>query len=108
MAVVGGANLLLRPEPFLQLAQTGQLSPDLCVYSFGKQARGFLRAEGVASVLLKRLSQAEADGDPIYAVIRHTVVNYNGKGGMSIAAPVLLFGMCHCAPSRSTSTHFAW
>jgi hypothetical protein len=27
---------------------------------------------------------------------------------MSIAAPVLLFGMCHCAPSRSTSAHFAW
>ena len=87
MAVVGGANLLLRPEPFIHLGQTGQLSPDLTVRSFGKEARGFLRAEGVASVLLKRLSQAEADGDPIYAVIRHTAVNYNGKGGMSIAAP---------------------
>ena len=87
MAVVGGANLLLRPEPFIQLGQTGQLSPDLSVRSFGKEARGFLRAEGVASVLLKRLSQAEADGDPIYAVIRHTAVNYNGKGGISMAAP---------------------
>jgi hypothetical protein len=29
-------------------------------------------------------------------------------GGMSIAAPVLRFGMCHCDPSRSTSAHFAW
>lgn len=87
MAIVGAANLLLRPEPFLQLGQTGQLSPDLAVRSFGKEANGFLRAEGAASALLKRLAQAEADGDPIYAVIRHTAVNYNGQGGMSMAAP---------------------
>ncbi len=87
MAVVGAANLLLRPEPFLGLGQTGQLSPDLAVRSFGKGANGFLRAEGVASVILKRLSEAERDGDPIYAVIRHSAVNFNGKGGMSIAAP---------------------
>jgi acyl transferase domain-containing protein len=87
MALVGAANLMLRPEPFMQLIQTGQLSPDLSIHSFGRGAQGFLRADGVASVLLKRLSQAEADGDPIYAVIRHTATNYNGKGGMSIAAP---------------------
>lgn len=87
VAVVGAANLLLRPEPFLGLGQTGQLSPDLAVRSFGKGANGFLRADGVASVILKRLSEAERDGDPIYAVIRHSAVNFNGKGGMSIAAP---------------------
>lgn len=87
MALVGAANLMLRPEPFLQLIQTGQLSPDLSIHSFGRDAQGFLRADGVASVLLKRLSQAESDGDPIYAVIRNTATNYNGKGGMSIAAP---------------------
>jgi acyl transferase domain-containing protein len=87
MAIVGAANLLLRPEPFIGLSQSGQLSPDLAVRSFGKGANGFLRSEGVASVLLKRLAHAERDGDPIYAVIRHTAVNFNGKGGMSIAAP---------------------
>jgi acyl transferase domain-containing protein/acyl carrier protein/SAM-dependent methyltransferase len=87
MAVVGAANLLLRPEPFLNLQQTGQLSPRGSIRSFGKNANGFLRSDGVATVLLKRLSQAEADHDQIYAVIRHTAVNYNGKGGLSIAAP---------------------
>lgn len=87
MTVVGAANLLLRPEPFLNLQQTGQLSPHSSIRSFGKDAKGFLRSDGVATVLLKRLSQAEADRDPIYAVIRHTAVNYNGKGGLSMAAP---------------------
>src|SRR5690606_38935708 len=55
--------------------------------SFGRDAGGYLPAEGVASILLKPLAQAEADGDAIYAVLRHTAVNFNGQGGMSIAAP---------------------
>ncbi|CAM2067520.1 SDR family NAD(P)-dependent oxidoreductase [Sulfidibacter corallicola] len=86
-AVVAAANLLLRPEPFMGLSAIGQLSPDATVHSFGKNAQGFVRAEGVASVLLKPLARAEADGDPIYALIKHSAVNYNGQGGTSIAAP---------------------
>jgi acyl transferase domain-containing protein/acyl carrier protein/trans-aconitate methyltransferase len=87
MAIVGAANLLLKPDLFLQIEATGQLSPDGQVHSFGKNAHGFVRAEGVASVVLKPLSLAEADGDPIYAVIQNSAVNYNGQGGMSMAAP---------------------
>ncbi|MDB6038627.1 MAG: polyketide synthase, partial [Verrucomicrobiales bacterium] len=87
MAIVGAANLLLRPDLFLQLEASGQLSPDGLVHSFGKNAHGFVRAEGIATVILKRLSLAEADGDPIYAVIRSSAVNFNGQGGMSMAAP---------------------
>ncbi|HEY0837551.1 MAG TPA: beta-ketoacyl synthase N-terminal-like domain-containing protein, partial [Azospirillum sp.] len=86
-ALVGAANLLLRPEPFALLSGAGQLSPTDGVDSFGPRAQGHLRAEAVASVLLKRLSRALADGDHIHAVIRNTAVNYNGRGGASIAAP---------------------
>lgn len=85
--IVGAANLLLRPEPFVTLSQRGEMSAENTVHSFGKAAKGYVRAEGVASLLLKPLSQAEADGDPIYALIKNTAVNYNGQGGMSIAAP---------------------
>jgi amino acid adenylation domain-containing protein len=86
-AVAGTANLLLRPEQYLVLARGGQLSPDDSVNSFGKGAEGYLRAEGVAAIVLKPLIRAEADGDSIYALIKNSAVNFNGQGGMSIAAP---------------------
>ena len=86
-AVVGAVNLILLPEPFIQLSGMGLLSPVRAVHSFGKEARGQARAEGVVSVLLKRLSQAEADRDGIYAVIKNTAVSHNGRGGASRTAP---------------------
>ncbi|HTR88437.1 MAG TPA: amino acid adenylation domain-containing protein, partial [Reyranella sp.] len=86
-ALVGAANLLIRPEPFALLSESGQLSPTDSVRSFGADAQGHLRAEGVASLLLKPLSRALADKDHIYALIRGSAVNYNGQGGASIAAP---------------------
>ncbi len=86
-AVVGVANLLLRAEPYVLLSRLGQISPEPTVHAFGAKAKGYLPAEGVASVLLKPLSRAEADGDAIYAVLEHSVASFNGQGGMSIAAP---------------------
>jgi polyketide synthase PksN len=87
LAVVGGANLLLHRDPFIFLSRSGQMSLHASVKSFGKGADGFLRADGVASLILKPLSRAVEDGDPIYAVIRNTAVNYNGRSGLSMAAP---------------------
>jgi acyl transferase domain-containing protein len=86
-AVVGAANVLVRPEPFWRLAELDQLSADRTVHSFGRNADGYLRAEGAASVLLKTLPQAEKDGDAIYAVIKNSSVNFSGQGGVSMAAP---------------------
>jgi acyl transferase domain-containing protein len=86
-AVVAAANILVRAEPFWQLAEFGQLSAQPTVGSFGHDADGYLRADGVASVLLKTLPQAERDGDEIYAVIRGSSVNFNGQGAISMAAP---------------------
>lgn len=87
LAVVGAANILLHADPFIALSRIGQMSPVNSISSFGKNAKGWLRADGVASVILKPLSKAVADKDPIYATIRNSAVNYNGKGGMSIATP---------------------
>lgn len=86
-AVVAAANVLVRAEPFWRLAELGQMSARPTVGSFGREADGYLRADGVASVLLKTLPQAERDGDAIYAVIRGSSVNFNGKGAISMAAP---------------------
>jgi polyketide synthase PksN len=86
-AVVGAANLILRPDLDISLSRLRQLSSSRTVKSFGERASGYLRAEGVGSVLLKPLSRAEADGDPIYALIKNSAVNFNGRGGTSIAAP---------------------
>lgn len=86
-AVVAGVNLLLRPESYVGLTQMGQLSPSPEIYSFGAKADGFIRSEGVVSLLLKPLQQAEQDGNHIYAQIKNTAVNFNGQGGMSMASP---------------------
>ncbi len=86
-AVVGAANVILSPAPFIQLSGMNLLSPACAIHSFGRGAQGYLRAEGVACVLLKRLAQAEADGDVIHAVIKNSAVNHNGRGGASRTAP---------------------
>ncbi|XKS59596.1 beta-ketoacyl synthase N-terminal-like domain-containing protein [Candidatus Profftella armatura] len=70
-AVVGSVNILLRPEPFILLSSSKQLSSTNTVNSFGPHADGHIRAEGVSSILLKPLSKAIQDGDLIYALIKN-------------------------------------
>ena len=62
------------------------LSTDGHCYAFDKRANGLVPGEAVAVVVLKCLSQAEADGDPIYAVIDGSGINYDGKTN-GITAP---------------------
>ncbi|MFE7173438.1 type I polyketide synthase [Streptomyces sp. NPDC057616] len=70
MALAGGVHLIADPEAGAGLANLGALSPDGRCYPFDARAGGFIRGEGGAFVLLKRLDQAVADGDHIYAVVR--------------------------------------
>ena len=86
-AIVGAANLLLLPDSFRMLSEVGQLTSGSSVRSFGNGADGFLRAEGVGTILIERLQDAESARRPIYAVIKNASVNYNGQGGVSMAAP---------------------
>lgn len=76
LALVGGTNLMLAPENGVSLSR--MLSPDGRCKFGDARADGFGRGEGVIVMALKLLSQAVADGDPIYALIRGSAVNQDG------------------------------
>ncbi|RYP69020.1 hypothetical protein DL771_006346 [Monosporascus sp. 5C6A] len=79
MSIVGGANVLLNPDNFKALGSFGFLSPDGKCFAFDERANGYGRGEGVATIVIKRLKDALAAGDPIRALIRESVVNQDGK-----------------------------
>ena len=78
LALAGGANAILVPVNSLLMSKAGLLSPDGRCKSFSKSADGFGRGEGCGVVVLKRLSDAQTDGDRIMAVIRGGAVVHNG------------------------------
>ncbi len=84
LALVGGVHLIVDPEAGLGLANLGALSPDGRCFTFDERASGFVRGEGGAFVLLKRLDLAVADGDHVYAVVRGWDV---GSGGATSRMP---------------------
>ncbi|MCG8915261.1 polyketide synthase dehydratase domain-containing protein [Actinokineospora sp. PR83] len=85
-ALAGGVNLLLTPEGFTSLCDMGALSRDGRCKSFDEGGDGYGRGEGCGVVLLKRLSDAQRDGDPVLAVVRGTGVNQDG-GGSGLTVP---------------------
>ncbi|TRD17802.1 type I polyketide synthase [Palleronia caenipelagi] len=85
-AFVGGVNLILAPDVSVGLTRFGGLSPKGRCSAFSDDADGFVRGEGVIALYLKRLDQAQADGDRIHAVIAGTGVNNDG-GGDSLVTP---------------------
>ncbi len=79
LALAGGANVILIPGSSIGLAKARVLSPDGRCRVFDAGANGFGRGEGAGAVVLKLLSRARADGDPIHAVIRATANQQGGK-----------------------------
>lgn len=87
LAVAGGINLILAPGTQLAFADLETvLSPDGYIKAFSNDADGISRSDGAGLVLLKRLQDAEADGDHIYAVIKGSAVNQDGRSN-GITAP---------------------
>jgi acyl transferase domain-containing protein/acyl-CoA synthetase (AMP-forming)/AMP-acid ligase II len=78
LALAAGAQLILSPEVTVFLCRAGALSTDGRCKAFDAAADGFGRGEGAGAVALKRLSDAKADGDRIWAVIRGSAVNHDG------------------------------
>ena len=78
MALVGGTHAVLSPDLTREMADLGMLSREGQGRPFDASADGFTRGEGCGMVVLKRLSEAEADGDRIWGVIRGSAVNQNG------------------------------
>ncbi|WP_071642516.1 SDR family NAD(P)-dependent oxidoreductase [Paenibacillus polymyxa] len=86
MAVVGGVNTLVSPADYISFNKAGMLSEDGRCKTFSAEANGYVRGEGVGMIVLKRLSEAERDGDHIYGVIRGTEENHGGRAN-SLTAP---------------------
>lgn len=79
MAIVGGVQVMLTPVAHISLSSAGMLSPDGKCRTFNKDANGYVRGEGAGAILIKPLAKAEADGNPIYAVIKATAENHGGR-----------------------------
>jgi polyketide synthase PksN len=86
MAIVGGVNTLISPEAHISFSKAGMLCEDGRCKTFSAQADGYVRGEGVGMLVLKRLADAERDGDHIYAVIRASAENHGGRAS-SLTAP---------------------
>ncbi|MEI5527948.1 type I polyketide synthase [Streptomyces brasiliscabiei] len=85
LAIAAGVNLLLSPTVTVAFRRAGALAPDGRCKPFSAAADGMGRGEGCAAVLLKRLSDAERDGDRILAVVRATAVNSDGRSNGLLA-----------------------
>ncbi|ALO10687.1 Type I polyketide synthase PikAI [Streptomyces venezuelae] len=86
LALAGGVSLNLVPDSIIGASKFGGLSPDGRAYTFDARANGYVRGEGGGFVVLKRLSRAVADGDPVLAVIRGSAVN-NGGAAQGMTTP---------------------
>lgn len=75
-AIVGGCHLNIVPDTFVSLAKSQLLSPEGRSYAFDERAlSGYGRGEGAVAIIIKPLSLAIKDGDPVRAVIRGTSMN---------------------------------
>jgi acyl transferase domain-containing protein/NADPH:quinone reductase-like Zn-dependent oxidoreductase/NAD(P)-dependent dehydrogenase (short-subunit alcohol dehydrogenase family)/SAM-dependent methyltransferase/acyl carrier protein len=87
-ALAGGVTVMIAPGGFIGFSQAGMLSPEGRCAAFDESASGFVRGEGAGMVLLKRLSKAIEDGDPIQGVIVGTSINQDGHtNGISLPSP---------------------
>jgi len=85
MALAGGVNLMLFPEPVIVECKARMLAPDGRSKTFDVSANGFGRGEGCGMVVLKRLSDALTNGDNILALVRGSAVNHDGaSSGLTV------------------------
>ncbi|CAF3958453.1 unnamed protein product, partial [Rotaria sordida] len=83
MAVCGGVNAIFTPEHLLNFSTVGAVAVDGRSQSFSIDANGYAKGEGLGLILLKRLSDAERDGDRIYCILHDVLSNHDGSEGKS-------------------------
>ncbi|KAI5459610.1 polyketide synthase [Mariannaea sp. PMI_226] len=89
MTVISGVNVFTYPTDWFSMDHHGFLSGDAKSYSFDHRASGYSRGEGVATVVMKRLSDALRDGDTIRAVVRANLLNQDGRtAGITLPSAV--------------------
>ncbi|MGI5478710.1 SDR family NAD(P)-dependent oxidoreductase [Streptomyces lavendofoliae] len=79
VALAGAVNVLLHPGEYVGLSKASMLSPTSRCRTFSAHADGYVRGEGAAVLVLRRLSDALAEGDRIHGVILATAVNADGR-----------------------------
>ncbi len=85
LALAAGVNVLLSPQTTMTFSRAKMMAPDGRCKTFDAAANGYVRGEGCGVVVLKRLSDAQKDGDTILAVIRGSAVNQDGpSGGLTV------------------------
>ncbi len=89
LALAGGVNVILSPELTISFSQAGMMAPDGRCKTFDARGNGYVRGEGCGLVVLKRLSDALAEGDPIVALIRGSAINQDGRSN-GLTAPSML------------------
>jgi len=90
MAIIAASNLYINPEHVMDIGSVGGAhSPTALCHTFDADADGYVKAEAVSCIIVKRLSDAIRDRDPVRAVVRGTSSNSNGRtvGVGGIAAP---------------------
>jgi 8-amino-7-oxononanoate synthase len=88
VALAGGVYLQLSPENYIAFSRIGAMSQKGLCRPFDAEADGFVQGDGAGVMVLKRLEDAQRDGDRIYAVIEGIATNNDGRGDGPMA-PVL-------------------
>ncbi len=86
LALAGGVNLMISPSLTVAFSQAGMMASDGRCKTFDEKADGYVRGEGCGLVALRRMSDAQRCGDRVYALIRGTAVNHNGRSN-GVTAP---------------------
>jgi amino acid adenylation domain-containing protein/thioester reductase-like protein len=87
MAVAGGVTLMLSPGLLVEFSRLGGISPDGSCKAFAADSQGTGFSEGSAVLVMKRLSDAQRDGDTIQAVLRGSAINHGGRRAASLTTP---------------------
>ena len=85
LALACGVNLILSPDNTISFSKAEMMSPDGTCHTFDAAANGFVQGEGCGVVVLKRLSDAMAEGDRVIAVVQATAANQDGpSSGLTV------------------------
>ncbi|MFI0816215.1 type I polyketide synthase [Streptomyces sp. NPDC021098] len=87
VAIAAGANIILSPQDAVAYSEGGMLSPSGRCRFGDATADGFVRSEGVGTVVLKRLDDAVRDGDPVWAVLLGSAVTCDGRASGLLMQP---------------------
>ncbi len=102
LALAGGVHTILSGKLLEFRANAGMLSPDGRCKTFDAAANGYVRGEGCGIIVLKRLSEAEADGDRIWGVIRGSALNQDGASpGLTVPSGAAQQGVIEAALHRA-------